>query len=1021
MSDIYVFSPTEDENDYSSMGLVGALTPSSCLFTEEANGDSSIKLVHPLDEFGRYTTLVAGNILVCPVPVRTTPIVNLDDHSIPSGETTVYGYKIKPLNQLTSKNQRTLWKKKTGTQKNRRKKIMPAGTEIIALTIPEDESQRWYVSTKYGKGYVEPSGLVADTTYIIGDNSNSIEEVLPPWTVRDQIFRIYEATRKMDGIEVHARHISYDLLYNMTSYRRGETTVLQEVLDGVLENCYGEHEFNAYTDVSSTKPAHYYNGLNPIKVFLDGEEGLCSEYGVSVVRDNYDLFFLNDPGLNRGVRVQYTKNLTGLQYKVSEDEVVTRIIPVGETKNGDPLYLSNNVRERYIDVATYFTEAYPDDPNTAAALIAKYTYPFHHIHELKCENCKVGEKDSGGGTITTEIARQRMRQQTMDLFATGCYMPTVEVTVDFINLGDTAEYSNYKGLENLYLYDYVIVQHPKLGVDITERVVGIEWNCLTDQMSKMTVSHVGRTLANTGIVSWQIPAGISGTKLLDESIPSKALVAEIISSKHMQAESVNAKAIQSHTITADQIAGHTITGDEIKGHSITADEIDAASVAAGIVDTQVLKAEVADIASAEIGRADIDYAQIKYLDSQRQTTEQFIAQDAVTKKYFIRDLQVSNAQMVEATVGNLVVKASNGNYYRLDFDEEGNLTPTNVTTRLSNEEIAAGETYDSEGRRTGSIIETDLTVDDLSASNLKAINALIDDLTVKRLYANQAFINELNTTLIKSDSVVNFIVRNTKIGSRNYLKNSKSLTDAVEGTAPTGIMPITGQAVTNLAVVGESWTAGSATISFPEKVTVYDGTQQTVLQIANGKNGAVKLTCLPYNEGASAAVSVWVKAESETQVRFHALGGYLNETVDTKWHRMEMIIDEPMGRDIEILPMDNTTIWLYEMMVEANATKVSDWVEAPEVIEGDVDGLKRDTESLLAVTSIRPDGVHILNASDNSSEVHIAPDSVNIRVGGKIGGKFASNYVQLATYRMYIANDNGLAFKVVENYGTNNQ
>ena len=46
MSDIFVFSADEESNDYSTMGLVGALTPTSCVFTEEMNGESGLELTH---------------------------------------------------------------------------------------------------------------------------------------------------------------------------------------------------------------------------------------------------------------------------------------------------------------------------------------------------------------------------------------------------------------------------------------------------------------------------------------------------------------------------------------------------------------------------------------------------------------------------------------------------------------------------------------------------------------------------------------------------------------------------------------------------------------------------------------------------------------------------------------------------------------------------------------------------------------------------------------------------------------
>ena len=104
MSDIYVFSSNDNANNYTTMGLVGALTPTECTFKETANGESIVELTHPIDAFGRYTALQRGNILAVPVPVRTTPEIR-DGQCV----TTAWTYKVKPLNQLTSTAQRTLY------------------------------------------------------------------------------------------------------------------------------------------------------------------------------------------------------------------------------------------------------------------------------------------------------------------------------------------------------------------------------------------------------------------------------------------------------------------------------------------------------------------------------------------------------------------------------------------------------------------------------------------------------------------------------------------------------------------------------------------------------------------------------------------------------------------------------------------------------------------------------------------------------------------------------------------------
>ena len=132
MSDIYVFSSNDNTNDYSAMGLVGALTPTECIFKETANGESIVELTHPLDSFGRYTALQRGNILAVPVPVRTTPEIH-------NGQcvTTVWTYKVKPLNQLTSTAQRTLYMWRFSSSP--KVAVLNAGEEITVIWKANEE------------------------------------------------------------------------------------------------------------------------------------------------------------------------------------------------------------------------------------------------------------------------------------------------------------------------------------------------------------------------------------------------------------------------------------------------------------------------------------------------------------------------------------------------------------------------------------------------------------------------------------------------------------------------------------------------------------------------------------------------------------------------------------------------------------------------------------------------------------------------------------------------------------------
>lgn len=758
MSEIYVFGPNDDTNDYSSFGLVGALLATEATFTEAGNGDSSVSLTCPLDEFGRYAALVKGNILLCPVPVRTTPEIQNG-----SCVTTVWTYKVKPLNQLTNKKQRTLYKKQKGSS---RLKILNAGDIVTVVLKPTDSSGsevRWKVKCKYGTGWIIPDGFELVTENVIGNNANAIQEVESPWTVKAQRFRIYEVEKTIDEVTVQARHISYDLLYNLTTYKSNESVTLQTALNGVLNNCINKnHGFTAYTNVANEQAGLAYNGKNPIDAMLDPEEGICAKYKVNLIRDNDELFFLNDPGMNRGVKISYGKNMTGVSYTVSDDNVATRIFPVGENKDGTPLYLSDTESERYID-STRIND-----------------YPVVHSYYLTCNNCKVGQKDSNGSRVTVAVARARMKKQAEDLLATGVDLPAIKMEVEYVNLGDTEEYAQFRNLENCFLYDYLIIQHGKQDINVTAQIQEIEWDILTDMMKSVTIGSVGETLANMGITTWQIPAGFSGSKIAPGTVGGGALREDAISTRHLQADSINASVIAAHSITADRLDATTVNAMTIEAVSahvgkLVSGEIDVDELYAGLAAIAVaqittaniekasinwaeianLTAEIAKIANAQIGSASIGTAQIKdakidWAKIYDLTADTAIITEGVGGKLYIARLAVTEANMTSLTVGELMVKAEDGSFKRITVDADGSVKAETVQVEGGN---VADATISG-----GKLIENTITARELNVESIFADTALIRaikaaNIDVSDLFAAQATIDALDSWLIKAETI----------------------------------------------------------------------------------------------------------------------------------------------------------------------------------------------------------------------------------------------------------------------------
>ena len=704
MAAIYVFDKNCD--DFTSFGLVGALTPTSCVFEEEANGMSEITLEHPIDALGRYTALACNNIIMAEVPVRTTPEIDGASFS-----TTVEQWIVRDK-AVTTKGQRTLYSKKTN---GRKIKVLPQGSEVTVVRKPDEG--RVKVKTKYGSGWMNRNGLEYSTTVVIPDNSHAIESVQPAWAVKPQLFRIYNVEKGILDVTVNARHISYDLLFNLTTYKNTNSVPCDTALAEIMEKCIAPHEFEAYTNLTTEHVGVDWTRTNPIDALLNPETGLTALYGASLIRDNWELYVLHDPGLNRGVTVEYGKNMTGIKYTESYEDVVTRIVPLGEKKDGDPLLLAGD-------------SPWVDSPHIN-------DYPVVYAQTLECKNCKVGTNN-----VTTTLARNRMKEQAEKVFENGGDLPSVEMTVDFVNLGDTAEYSQYKDLERLFLWDYVLVRHKLHGIDVTSRIVKITWDCMLDRMQGMEIGKVGKTLANSGITTWQIPTGFSGNKIAGGTIGSGQMGDDIISVRHMQAESVNTRALQAESVTAEKMKSGLVETISLEAFTAKIEKLTASDIS-----TDRLAAAMAAFTVITAGTENFDQATIQHLVAEALNLEFGTANEV-----FIRNLRVIYGQMVEATIGNLCIKAEDGNYYNIGVDPNGNVTATKTT--VSDGEISAGQTG---GGRV--ILETHITAESLNTGNLLATYALINKIDAARidvaeLFASEAFIGKLITTDISSNSYI---------------------------------------------------------------------------------------------------------------------------------------------------------------------------------------------------------------------------------------------------------------------------
>lgn len=172
-------------------------------------------------------------------------------------------------------------------------------------------------------------------------------------------------------------------------------------------------------------------------------------------------------------------------------------------------------------------------------------------------------------------------------------------------------------------------------------------------------------------------------------------------------------------------------------------EIDWASI------TQ-LQADIAKLVSADIQTADIDWAQIKDL-----TAGTAIIEKGVNGKLYVANLAVTEANMASLTVGELIIKGTDGCFYALSIAEDGTVTTEkkSVGDADINDNSVSG----------GKLIEKTITARELNVASIFADEALVGAITaanidVSSLFAAEAFIAQLNAVDISGNESLRLVV-----------------------------------------------------------------------------------------------------------------------------------------------------------------------------------------------------------------------------------------------------------------------
>ena len=787
MYGIPIYSPAE--TDFSGNGL-GLLLPTECIVT----GGKQLKLVQPITDDLRWSLIANDCIIRAACPVRESPLY---ESEVTGGSTTVT--VTRSIYRVKTNGSRLMLRQKPTTSSKILGRYKP-GTEVVKLN---DAGSGWFqVSVVKGgaTGYMYSGWLshVRDVTETVTSTQPPTDrQTMKVQPSRDQLFRIYsvETDTEAGMVTAQAMRIFYDLRGNIVN---GDYDVkgvsAAEAAAHVFASALNPHEFSVHTPGLTGPVTGDYSYRSVVESLLDPDDGIVAQSGALFVLDNFDVFLLPDRVRDLGVTVRRGKNLNGITVNHDMADVVTRIIPVGRDKDGNPLYLEGTP---YVD----------------SAHIGQYAnvYARRIEYDVSVVSKKADANPDEGKYATVSDARARLKELAEADFAAGCDLPTYGMDVDFVLLGNTDEYAEYAGLQSVHLYDTVTVIDGMVHLSAKIRVTDYEWNVLTEQYNRVTLGEL--QALNQTVYSYNLSDGcvkghnvalnsLNGNSVFRDATIGYAKIS-VAAIEQLAADSITALTahigqIIAGEIEADQLYAHlatiavaqigtaniekanidwaaikTLTAQvaEIAKAQITAANIDAANIRWADIDS--LNAAVAEITEAKIGDAKITTAQISDLRAEIAKVITLAAQDGkfdfasikdllagamileegVAGSVYIKNLVATRANFVGATLGELILQGEDGGYYEVIVRSDGTIRTQPVT--VSDGEISAGQTAD--GRQ---IVATTANVSELNASDIKAESAIISEifagaLRAGKISAQEAFlasatIPELRVTALKS-------------------------------------------------------------------------------------------------------------------------------------------------------------------------------------------------------------------------------------------------------------------------------
>ena len=294
--------------------------------------------------------------------------------------------------------------------------------------------------------------------------------VVAPTPLGEQPFRIHKVTEQIGFLKVECYHLFYDLASNLIEDSNFVNSTGATLMDRFNAAFQYPTKFRFTSDIDKVANCRMVR-MNPVQALLDTSKDntFLNRWGGVISRDGYDVKMLRTMGEDRGFKITHGKNLTGYTYQIDWEPMATRIMPIGF----DGLMLP----EKYVD----------------SPLIDKYKnikIKTVNYQDVKAENSN--SQFNQEGAIPVDQAYEKLRSLAKEEYIKNeADKPSINIKVQFKNLGDTKEYSQFKKLVDVKPLDIVHIQVSDF--DIKDSVISYKYDALAREYTEVELGTIART------------------------------------------------------------------------------------------------------------------------------------------------------------------------------------------------------------------------------------------------------------------------------------------------------------------------------------------------------------------------------------------------------------------------------------------------------------------------------------------------------------------------------------------------